>query len=229
MKRLIRHPLAGCILGIGLLAVLLGLNQTHLTPEDAADYHANVRQAVLDIPLRVGPWRGKDQEIVPAAVELLRPNVILSRQYTHRDTGESVTLLIVHCRDARDLLGHYPPVCYPGQGWRIVEGYNPVNKLFSSNKNADDWRCYPMTHGSVQTGDVIQMVYHKMLLPDGTATTDMDRVQAIAGDYEVRHYGAAQVQVIVNESLKDKSEIEIQPLLDALEPAIAAISDRSAA
>ena len=33
----------------------------------------------------------------------------------------NVSLLLVQVRDARDILGHYPPVCYPAQGWRVRE------------------------------------------------------------------------------------------------------------
>ena len=28
-----------------------------------------------------------------------------------------MSFLLVQCRDARDLQGHWPPVCYRGQGW----------------------------------------------------------------------------------------------------------------
>mgnify|MGYP007071125856 CR=1 FL=1 len=30
---------------------------------------------------------------------------------------EQVNVAVVQCRDARDMGGHYPPICYPGQGW----------------------------------------------------------------------------------------------------------------
>jgi len=26
--------------------------------------------------------------------------------------------MIVHCGDVRDMIGHYPPVCYPANGWK---------------------------------------------------------------------------------------------------------------
>ena len=213
----------GCAVTAVLLAVLMGLNQTHLTPGDAAGYHEHVRKTVLAIPHQLGPWKGKDQEVVKEAVELLRPNVMLSRTYTHEETGESVTLLIVQCKDARDLLAHYPPICYPNAGWKIEKKYKPVNKLFNHREKKNNWAVYPMYHKSSQANEVSQIVYQKMPLPNGTVTKDMGEVRAFAGNYLVRHFGASQVQIIVQESLRGTTKASIDPILDAIEPFLEAV------
>jgi hypothetical protein len=209
---------AGGIVAAIMLCVLLGLNQTHLSPDDAEDYHANVREVVSAIPRSLGPWEGVDEEATPAAIELLRPNILLTRRYTHRVTGDVVSLLLVHCKDARDLMGHYPPVCYPSQGWRVVEDYQPRNRLFEDHPARADWALYPFTHGSSQNAAVDMMVYNKMLLPDGSSATQMSDVQKVAGNYQRRHYGAATVQLIVHEGHRSEAEASIQPLIDALAP-----------
>jgi len=222
----LRKSYYSCIATAGLLLVLGILNQFHLTPEDAADYHKAVRDAVNGIPLQVGPWQGRDEEVVQEAVEILRPNVIFSRRYIHEETGESVSLLVVHCKDARDLLSHYPPICYPSQGWDILWSYQPVKKLFEKQEKRADWAVYPMTHRSNPSRQVTQIAYHRMYLPNGEVTTDMDRVHDFAGNYLVRHYGAAQVQIILNEGLRAPEAEAYKPLLDALAPFEAAIASQ---
>src|SRR2546423_7112207 len=92
-------------------------------PEDAEPYHARVRKAAEDLPIRIGEWavlNPNDKGDVPKeAVTLLRPNVIFCRKYTNMSSGRTVTFLLVQCGDARDLVGHYPPVCYGNQGWTL--------------------------------------------------------------------------------------------------------------
>lgn len=224
-------PLIGCLSAVLLLGVLMALNQTHLTPADASYYHQRVRDAVDDIPYQIGPWHGKDQEIPLAAVELLRPNVMFSRTYLHQGTGKSFTLLIVHCKDARDLLGHYPPVCYPGQGWRInsVENDLVLGEAGLQGSQSDlakhkPWALYKMEHETSGPFSGEQSVYQTMLLPDGTRTTDMQVVQRFAGDHEVRHFGAAQVQIVTGPGSELDPE-ELQLILSALSNVDQAISD----
>lgn len=88
--------------------------------ESGAEAAAHLERvaAVIDAaPYRIGRWIGRDVEPTQAATNLLRPNRILQRTYTDPDDGSWFSVLIVHCRDARDMLGHYPPNCYPASGW----------------------------------------------------------------------------------------------------------------
>lgn len=73
--------------------------------------------AVDTLPYRIGEWTGLDTPMPEAAVRLLRPNAMVSRRYRNLDTGQTIEFVIVHCGDSRDMLGHYPPVCYPNAGW----------------------------------------------------------------------------------------------------------------
>ncbi|MEM1329457.1 MAG: exosortase-associated EpsI family protein [Planctomycetota bacterium] len=83
-------------------------------------YFARVADEIAAIPYKIGPWVGEDAPVQPSAVELLAPNKMLSRSYLNTETGERATLLIVHCGDVRDMVGHDPPVCYPANGWKPV-------------------------------------------------------------------------------------------------------------
>ncbi|MDX2132712.1 MAG: exosortase-associated EpsI family protein [Planctomycetota bacterium] len=108
-------PLAAAL---GLL-VLLGWS-LFVAPRPRASeaYLAEIRTLVQDIPYAIGPMVGTDIEVVPAAARMLKPNAIFQRVYRDPLKGHSLSLVIVHCQDVRDLAGHYPPICYPSAGWR---------------------------------------------------------------------------------------------------------------
>src|SRR5262245_21230560 len=86
---------------------------------DPRAYHESVRVVAARIPLRVGEWVGREIEPPEAAVSLLRPNAIRGVRFEHEATKEEVSLTLVQCRDARDMGGHWPPVCYPAHGWTL--------------------------------------------------------------------------------------------------------------
>ena len=86
-----------------------GTDDGSLTPASISAGHA--------VPYKLGNWVGSDVESPPSAIQMLKPNVVVSRYYENTETGEALSLLLTHCKDARNLVGHYPPVCYPSSGY----------------------------------------------------------------------------------------------------------------
>src|SRR4051812_11108984 len=72
---------------------------------DAEAYHTRVRKVAANIPYHFGNWLGLDVPVPGSAVKLLKPNIIISRRFEEMRTGRQVTLLVVQCTDARDILG----------------------------------------------------------------------------------------------------------------------------
>src|SRR6476620_1662064 len=69
-------------------------------------------------------WSAQERKPETAAVRLLKPNIILSRHYVENVLDRfprTADLLIVQCRDSRDMTGHYPPICYKNIGFELVE------------------------------------------------------------------------------------------------------------
>ena len=64
-----------CVLLVGILGDRWLLRQPSA---DAAPYHARVQQEAARIPLHFKDWLGSDVPVPPAAVQMLKPNVILS-------------------------------------------------------------------------------------------------------------------------------------------------------
>jgi hypothetical protein len=116
----------------------------------------------------------------------------MSRQYVNYQISMSVGFLFVDCQDARDTVGHYPPICYPAQGWSL------------QLRERKDWTLPHMTiHGTEYTfvrGDFdtsgTEVVDDFFVLPAGGTQPDRDAVIKAAADLQRRFYGVAQVQLV---------------------------------
>ena len=206
MKRLsaiIASPLL-CLLLLGGIALQ---QRNRLRPDDPAvsAYHARAKAAVNAMPWRVEArgtsWTAVEHKPETAAVRLLRPNEILSRRYVQNTTAGRpmvAELLIVQCRDTRDMTGHYPPVCYPNIGHELVYGepHEPI-AVGAESVPYTEYKFQKYTHGRAET----IFVYNFFVVPGRGAVGDKRGVDEAAEDYERRLFGAAQFQVVLQEGV----------------------------
>ena len=203
---LLRGPWGASLLSAALL-VLIGLEVPNREKgPDPTAYHARIQAiAPSRMPYSVGDWLGKKVLPPAAAVELLRPNVIETREYQNLRTGESATVMFVHCSDARDLAGHYPPICYPANG------------LTQDAAESRDWTVGGIAikgtryrfSGSGLSAASKTVVDNFMLLPTGTIGRDMSDIRALAGDNRLHRLGAAEVQVVTDGTMSDERRDEV--------------------
>lgn len=208
----IRSPKSSIAISLFLLGTVAAYRiEMQKTPVGAEAYHRRAYEISLDCPLKIGDWEGKDEKVMQGAVELLHPNVLICRRFANAKTGMSVNLLIVQCPDARDILGHYPPVCYPAHGW--LKGREDVPNDWNVGARTYHGMEYEFSrmirdHGTGSDHVLRTRVCDFMLLPDGESSPDMNFVTARAQGYRERFFGAAQVQVQfdadVPESLRDE-------------------------
>ncbi|MEM0913138.1 MAG: exosortase C-terminal domain/associated protein EpsI [Planctomycetota bacterium] len=201
---------------LGGMAVQQGIYRK--PPADAGAYHARVGSAIDDLPYTFGEWIGTDSAVPAAAVRLLRANRVFSRRFMHMSTGQSVQVLIVHCTDSRDLIGHYPPVCYPGNGWKS-DGQTPAALGVPGYESIDSTR-YEFKQGDQLTERRIA-IFNFMVLPDGQIVHDMDAVSTASQDYRRKFFGAAQVQVLVppDLSLDEQTQLAAQ-FVELIDPVL---------
>jgi Protein of unknown function (DUF3485) len=183
----------------------------HKEPADTASYHEQIKKVAANAPMRIGDWMGYDMATPQSAIMLLRPNVIVSKRYINYVTGEAVSFLLVDCTDARDLQGHYPPICYPNEGWLQMSlesrDWQVGNlKLTGTQYEFMKKQYDPQKNLPIETTESIA---NFMLLPDGKIGRDMDSVRAAAKNLQSRYYGAAQVQVIMDSSLSQERKDQI--------------------
>ncbi len=199
------------LLSMGLLVGMIGQTSGHVKPEDVEPFHKRAHDEIASYPYYVGTWVGQDEEVTQAAVQLLRPNYILSRRYTNTSGHGpapygSFQILIVQCRDSRDMLGHYPPVCYPAHGQTLV------------SETPRDWHIgdltikgteYHFSYRSAEQGLLKRVVYNFLIIPGRGIARNMDAVMAAAEDYQERYYGAAQFQLVFSGTLSQEDRDSI--------------------
>lgn len=194
---------------------------TRPKPGDAEPYHARVRAAVDEIPRQIEGWVGVDAKVPEAAQKLLKPNAIRSRTYRDLDTGHAATFVIVHTKDARDMLGHYPPNCYPRSGWTLEDARRRTWEVHGVRLEGMEYRFSVTRPGEFSERVVVDNL---LILPGGEFATDMDEVIDLASDYTRHFFGAGQIQLLTNAALSDERRDEIfQTILGANLPLIEAL------
>ena len=177
-----------------LLCGILMADKLRVDPAEAAPFLARTAAAIAAIPKVSGDWQVQGEwPLAPEVVKLLDVNASLHRRYVNTRTGQSAELLLVQCKDARAMQGHFPPVCYPSGGCRL-----------RSLGEVQQWH---LRGGAVVPGmeyEVIRpdgaafIVRDFFVLPNGKYATDMATVMAAAKNYQELVYGGAQVQVLFN-------------------------------
>ena len=205
-----------------LLALLGDKLFLRMSPAQADSYHATVKSASEALPMAFGSWLGLDVPVPEAAVRMLHPNKIISRQYRNIATDETVNFLLVHVRDARDILGHYPPICYPGQGWKM-DSKSPMD--WSREMHAVAGTEYQFTRDRME-GNSRLIVDNFLITRGGLTYRDMDGVELAAQDRQRKFFGAGQVQIVHGSATSPERRRQIvEEFLKFLEPTLQAISD----
>ena len=196
--------LASPLLCLTLLGGIVAEDRTHLKPADVEPYHARARAIIEDWPKTIvdkngGQWTTSvDESLPPSAEQLLHPNCVVDRRYTSNTlmvngSPAQASLLIVQCKDSRDMAGHYPPICYPAAG---EQGIFEQEFNFVINGQIETGKEYHFVQKTVPM--VRQCVYDFFIVPGKGIKSDMNNVRKAAADYQRRYYGAAQFQVVMD-------------------------------
>ena len=154
------------------------------------------------VPFFIEDWIGQDRlEDVPReAQKLLRPNAIFSRKYRHFGArpGETSTvhIVIVHCGDARDMIGHYPPICYPSSGWIASSIDEPVVTSLTVGQNELPIAVYYYRRMDKSGNETIIRVYNTFILPNGDVTPERKKISKQSERLALSAQGVAQLQII---------------------------------
>lgn len=179
--------------------LLLGMGFNSLSFPSAADaepYHAAVLAAQNDAPSEFGPWDSRPIELPPSAIQLLKPNAILSRTFFNKSGQRSGDFLVVQCKDARSLSGHWPPNCYKATGYTQA-GEQPR----TWSVGGQDFPGIEYTFEIDTAGRRSRLaVANFMILPGVGYVPDMASVREAGADHLRRYFGAAQVQVVTDAS-----------------------------
>ena len=254
-RRQVASALRGATMPAVALVLIFGVwlyQSTYESPAAYDAYHARCRAAVGAIPTSVGQWMGREVPLPQPAQDLLDPNALRNIRFTDYSPAglllpdRRVSVMIVQCKLANDMLGHYPPRCYPAHGATLLSAEprlwtlaDDAGKLLVSGTeytfaepdfDADAGRAGDATLAfGPPAGDGLaagrrRVVMNFLIVPGKGIVQDMDGVSEAAEDYRERHRGAAQVQVVFDPAaaLPDAAEREAI-FVELLRPALPAL------
>jgi hypothetical protein len=226
-------PAISVLMLIGMIAEA----QTRVERADAKPYLLRCAQVIsnvsVNIPTPHGVWTGTDVKVPEPALQLLKPNKILSRQYVRDgDSSIGVALLIVQCSDAHDLEGHYPPRCYPAQGEKLLDSTPRTWHLTGVDIPGMEYH-FAVADG--QIGDE-QVVYNFFITPNvpgalvshkelnGAICTDINSVYQSGEDYQRKVFGAAEFQMVCDAQIpREQRDQAFVDLLNSMQDVISTL------
>jgi hypothetical protein len=177
----------------------------HLPPGDPAAYHERVRATAERLPRRIGEWVGTEVQPPESAVSLLKPNLLQGIRFENAATRERASLMVVQCGDARDMGGHWPPVCYPAHGWTLRASEKRVIPLERGDVPVTVYR---FTKEALDRYEEI-VVYNFFVRPDGALEDGGGGVRKAAEDPRMKVFGATQFQVVFESSMPEARRTEV--------------------
>jgi exosortase len=159
---------------------------------DAQPFHDRVRLACATIPVDFGPWHGTDTPMPADVLTLLRPNALCNRTYRNTDSGDAVNFNIVQCQDARDMTGHFPPLCFAAHGWTQEQTQDRQLVVGGTTIPIREY-IFARTQASRTTR---LAVIHFVALPDRKFDRDLSAIWRAAADFTRRCFGAAQIELV---------------------------------
>jgi hypothetical protein len=180
-----------------LLATGIALKRHVTDPAVLAARNDEVVREFASIPYRLGPWIGSDVALPAGATEILHASAVVSRRFDELGTGRRAILGLVHCGDIRDMLGHYPPNCYPSSGYLECEqGHEPVElRVLGAVQPAMLYRFRRVDRAGGQREVTIVGAF---ILPEAGFTTDLSAVRSLAGNRANSEQGIGQLQVVLD-------------------------------
>jgi exosortase/archaeosortase family protein len=203
--------------GMIVAVVVLGGFKARGSPGVTA-YHVNIRKAVSAMPYRIQGSLGIDQAVSPGVERILSPNAMLQRRFTDPASGRGFGLMVIHCGDVRDLVDHYPPVCYPANGW-IAQGAS--HHTFKIGEIAVPARLYEFSR-QTQEAVIRTRVLSFFVLPGKAGVVDsMDAVEVASRSTVAAALGAAHIMVSFSGNETEAEIVStVQGVLEPLEATI---------
>lgn len=193
-----------------ILAAMSAYTLASFRPGDGGEaYFGAVREAIDALPEQIGGYYSENRTPQQAAQQLLRPNRIVQRLYHNPAEQSSFSLLVVHCKDVRDMQGHYPPNCYPNAGWSI-------DAVTEEQIERESGGPIPITRYVVSRGEgaerMIRVIANTFIVPraDSPLGPDDRVLDEVTKTRWSSGLGAAQVQITTDANMDEATRAEIE-------------------
>lgn len=176
----------------------------------------DIRDQVIALPARLGPWRGEDVEVPLNEQRILKPNAMVSRSLSMLGGDERAHLLLIHCRDVRDMLGHWPANCYVSAGWAAEKDAGRVITVPNAGLGLKALRhrfSRARAEGIVERTEV----WSAFLAPGEPPTGSLEDLAGQAGASLRSRQGIAQIQVCFPQFMDDPAADQaVRSVLESL-------------
>ncbi|MEM1211372.1 MAG: exosortase/archaeosortase family protein [Planctomycetota bacterium] len=181
---------------IGACVVMLGgMGAVIYSPgelREADAYHERVRLAMDGLPMAFGQWQGTYVPLTAPAQEELKPNAVYSVEFRDTVSGKAFKASLIHCRYARDMGMHSPPVCYPNSGWHMG---GVQNQSWTGERGTVSGSKYVFRR--LIQGRMIQLhVANFYVQHDGGFSVENEAIRERAKLPWLDRFGVAQVQLV---------------------------------
>ena len=176
-----------------MLACLAGFSRLGIATEGVEAFRTRSKAAIEALPVQVGDWVGERKQLDAAAKDLLKPNAETTLLYQNKRTGAEAYYAVVQVQDCRHMIGHSPPVCYPGNGWTILSRTPRTWRVGEFEIPGMEYRLERSSALGKTQAWTVQNFY---IFPDGRFGSTGEELNRAAEDYRRMAYGAAQVQVV---------------------------------
>jgi hypothetical protein len=133
---------------------------------------------------------------------------------------ERAHLLLIHCRDVRDMLGHWPASCYVSAGWQPERDAGRVIAVSHAGLELEALRhrfSRARGEGQVERTEV----WSAFLAPGEPPTGSLNDLAGRAGGRMRSRQGIAQVQVCFPAFMDEAwAERAVRSILEALPPGL---------
>jgi hypothetical protein len=189
--------LAAGVAAMAMFALSPAFLSEPATDPAIAAHRERIATEIASLPPRFGPWVGTDVPVPSGAQRILTPNALVCREVRTLEGDGRATFVLVHCGDVRDMLGHWPPVCYRSDGWEREAG--DPHEIEVSGEGRPTTRS--MRHRfarfrSEGTPERIE-VWTAFIAPRAEPTGDLDAFRERAASRGSSSLGIAQLQVVV--------------------------------
>lgn len=166
--------------------------------ERAVDREIKIAELFTRVPTRIqtsGTWILRREVPIPTGeLGILGDSSHASVEYQRLGQRPAIrtTFFIVHCRDARSMNGHHPPICYPASGWELV-GDVAEEVLRLSAAMELKLAGYVFVRGSQER---TLTVVNGFLMPDVGAVRHLSEANAVAKTIRAAALGLTQFQFV---------------------------------
>jgi len=211
-------PLAAATTMLALVAGGFALGDRGIDPATLA-HRERVAAAFAEISPQLGPWIGRDIAVPSGAQAILKPNAMLCRRLTKLGGDAEATMVLIHAADVRDMLGHWPPVCYRADGWDPVEEDAGRTLRLEADDGRPPLEALRHRFARLRADAPPERfeIWTAFVVPGGEPSGDLDALAARAGSRGMSARGLAQLQVIVPAGTGDgEAERRVREVLEAV-------------